>query len=452
MVIKNMWTAVFPKKLYENLNEFLFSTTSENGCFLLANSYKSKDNSLILINEVIKPDENSWNHSGEHSLEPSSSFINQCVVAADAANSSLIFVHTHPHSLHPAGFSAIDEKSNKRMFTNLSQILPDRPLGSFVFSRHGLCGVIFDGDKLKQVSKIKISGKVMSGYSGVGFVDKHNKIDPKFDRQIRAVGERSQKILQDLTITIVGLGGTGSPLAVQLARMGVKKLRIIDKDTVDETNLPRIYGSKERDAGKSKVEVIKKHIEGFSKTKIEAIKADITKDNISENLVGSDVVFSCTDNLTSRAILNDLSIQYMIPLIDVGCRIHMDKAGSIDQAIMKVQAVTPDTACLWCSGTLDGNLIMQESLSSEEKEKLAQEGYYENIEKQPSIISMTSMAASMAVNKMLSLLGIFGADYRSLAQIELKNGFMIDIEPEIKNDCICRKKLGKAGVLKMAEG
>jgi len=436
-----MWTVIFPKKLYDDLNKFLFSTTDENGCFLLANTYNGGSKPVVLVTEVIIPDEDSWNHSGEHSLEPSSSFINKCVVLADSKNLSPIFVHTHPHSMHPAGFSYIDEKSNKRMFANVSQILPDRPLGSFVFSKHGMCGVIFREGKIQNVSKIKISGKTLNWYNGVGFNGKVNSVQSKFDRQVRALGEQNQKRLQDLTITLVGAGGTGSPLAVQLARMGVKRLRIVDKDIIDETNLPRIYGAKESDVGKSKVDVVKKHIECFSKTKVETIQADVTKDDIVSELVDSDVIFSCTDNLASRAILNDVSVQYFIPLIDVGCRIHKDNGG-ISQAIVKVQAITPDTACLWCNGTLDAKMIMQESLSDEEKHKLAEEGYHENIDKQPSIISMTTMAASMAVNKLLNLLGVFGQEYDSQTQIELKDGFLISSTPEIKNGCVCQKRRG----------
>jgi hypothetical protein len=88
--------------------------------------------------------------------------------------------------------------------------------------------------------------------------------------------------------------------------------------------------------------------------------------------------------------------------------------------------------------------MQEESLSTEEKKKLAKEGYYDDISKQPSIISMTTMAASMAVNKLLNLLGVFGSDYNTLTQIELKDSFMIDNTTEIKTSCICQKRRGLA--------
>lgn len=437
-----MWTIVFASNFYDELIEFLFSTKSENGCFLLAKSYQNGDKNTMIISEVIKPHEDSWNKKGEHSLEPSSSFINQCVVSADVKNASLIFVHTHPHSLHPAEFSWIDEKSNQAIFTNISQILSDTPLGSLVFSRKGICGVIYDEGKIKSVSKIKIVGKRLKIFPGVGF-EEEEEIGEKFDRQIRMIGKKNQSMIEKLKISIVGVGGTGSPLAVQLSRIGVKQLSLIDLDKIDETNIPRVYGSTESDIGKPKTEVMKNHIQSYSNCKISTHNIDITKDEDLSFLLESDVIFSCTDNLTSRSVLNDISTQYCIPLIDVGCRIHLNE-DEINQAIVKVQIVTPDHACLWCTGTLNGRIIMQESLPDDEKVGLREEGYMDEVEKQPSIISMTTMGASMAVNKMLSLLGVFGENYSSKSQIEIKNGFMIEENPEIKLNCVCRKNLGKA--------
>ena len=442
MVIK-MWTVVFPGNFYKELNQFLFSTTpNENGCFLLAKSYKTKQNSILLITDVIKPKKDSWNRSGEHSLEPSSSFINQCVVSADNSNSSLIFVHTHPNAMHPSTFSWIDEKSNNKIFTNLSQILVNVSLGSLVFSRKGICGVVFEKNSLQNVNKIKIVGTTLNEFSGIGFSKKQSSIETKFDRQVKALGKKQQKQLQDITVTVVGVGGTGSPVAVQLAKMGIHKLQLVDIDKIDHTNLPRIYGSKDSDVGKPKTKVLKEHIKTFSKCSVESICKDVTGGKIVENLIESDIIFACTDNLTSRSVLNDISIKYCIPLIDVGCRIHLNGDDSISQAIAKVQVVTPDSACLWCTGTLDSKIILQESFSDQEKKKLANEGYYDNVEKQPSVISLTTMAASLAVNKFLSVLGVMGTNYNSRTQIELKNGFMVDDNPEIKINCTCQKNRG----------
>lgn len=437
---------IFTKKLFEELNEFLFQTINENGCFLLGNFFTTKKGKdIILIKNIIKPTQSSWDYNSEHSLAPSSSFINYAVGLAEVQDSSLIFVHTHPHALHPPTFSYIDEKTNQKLFENLSEIL-DEPLGSLVFSRHGICGVVYKEGEIMPVSRITISGHVLTEYPGIGF-ESEIKTDKKFDRQYSAIGNSRNKSLQNMTISVVGVGGTGSAVAVQLARMGVSNIQLFDHDVITETNVPRVYGSKDSDCKNPKVKVLQRHIESFSKTTVDAFQADITKDNVLDELLDSDVIFACTDNLTSRDLLNDISIKYSIPLIDVGCRIDL-KDNEIDQAIVKVQVVTPDDACLWCTESLNAKIILQESFSEQEKQNLAKEGYYDNITNQPSIISLTTRAASMGVDKLFGLLGVFGKEYNSRTQIEVKEGVMIEDTPKSKKHCICKKQkfLAKTGV------
>jgi hypothetical protein len=435
---------VFGGKLFEQMKGLLFdSSPNENGCFLLTKHYATKSGvNVIMVVDVLAPKTDSWNYSSEHSLGPSSSFINHASVVADTHHSGLMFVHTHPGLFHPPHFSSIDQKSNSKLFGNLSEILPDRPLGSLVLSGSGLNGVVFSDGRIHHISDFRIVGLVISEFIADG-KPKRRQVDEAHDRQVRAIGEARQKRLQELTIAVVGAGGVGSSVAVQLARMGVKRLLLVDRDDVEETNLSRTYGSTKRDVGKAKVEVVKKHIGTFSRTHVVALNADVSKFDIFTELVESDIILGCTDNLTSRAVLNDISLQYNVPLIDIGTRIHLSREGSIDQAVVKVQVVTPDSACLWCTGTLDGKAILQESFSDQEKEKLAEEGYYEDIQKQPSVISMTTLAASVGVDKLLSLLGVFGTNYATRTQLELRDDFMLSDSPPIRDTCVCKERRGQ---------
>lgn len=434
---------IFPKELFKHLLEFLSSKEpSETGCFLLAHDYNTRNSIVLTITEVIKPQSDSWNYENEHGLEPTSYFINQSVLMADVNNSSLIFVHTHPNALHPPQFSPIDEETNRKLLPNLSEILRDRPMGSIVLSKLGMYGVILDKGKMEEVTDIRVVGTTYHEFPVTNDKRKPRAISSTFDRQVRAIGTGAQGRLQQACVSIVGVGGTGSAVAVQLARMGVKKLRLVDRDIVDESNVTRMYGSTHKDVGKPKVEMMKKHLSSFSKTKVETLCVDIAKKDVVSVLSDSDVIFGCTDNLTSRSILNDIAVQHYIPLIDVGCRIDLNENNSINQAIAKVQVVTPDSACLWCTGALDGKTILQESLSDEEKKKLANEGYYESLEKQPSIVSITTLAASIAVNKFLSLFDVFGDQYASRVQVEVREEFTVSDSPAIKADCICQMRRG----------
>ena len=437
------YSIIFPEKLFQSMKELLTSKEpNETGCFLLAHHYLTREGVTLTITRIIKPDSGSWNYEGQNGLEPTSAFINNSVMMADNTRSSLIFVHTHPNELHPLNFSPIDKQTNEVLLANLSEILDKKPVGSIVFSKHGAEGVILHKSQMNAISRIRIIGKRYYDLQTGNRRINQQPFGGEFDRQIRAIGKAKQSLVQQSTVSIVGVGGTGSAVAVQLARMGVKKLTLVDRDKVDNSNLSRLYGSTSKDLNKWKTSVLKRHISSFSKSDVEVLNVDIASKNVVSVLAESDVIFGCTDNLSSRAILNDVAVQYYVPLIDVGCRLDIAENGLINQAIAKVQVVTPDTACLWCTGALDGRAILQESFSEEEKGKLAKEGYYQGIEKQPSIVSLTTLAATIAVNKFLSILGVFGEDFASRTQIEIRDEFMIADSPRIMASCICQRRSG----------
>ena len=435
-----MWRVVFPKTLYDDMQELLFRTApEENGCFLLTNHYATRSRvDVVTVSKTIAPDSTSWKRHGPGSLEPTTSFINKAAVEADFLGSGIFFVHTHPAELHPATQSPVDAHTDNLLFANLGEILPSRPLGSLILSRKGLTGVIFSKEWRARINEFRVVGTTISAPAP----KTDTAGEAEFDRQVRAVGVAKHAMLRKTRACVVGAGGTGSAVAVQLARMGVKNLVLIDPDRLDRTNLSRVYGATPRDVGRPKVAVLKRHIESFSKTTVEAIDSTVLAKELLPVLADCDFVFGCTDDLTSRAVLNDVSIQYYIPLIDIGCRISLGKDGDAEQVIAKVQAVTPDSACLWCTGTLDANAILQESFSANEKRKLAAEGYYQPVDRQPSVVSLTTLGASIGVTKVLDLLGVFGEKYDTRTQIELKDWFMVSDSPEIKGNCVCLERRG----------
>jgi len=442
------WELAMPRDLFGELEAFLFADRSqENGCYLLAYSYQRKKRAVLVATAMVRPAEDSWSDRAANALEPSSSFVNDAVVRADLSGAGLVFVHTHPSLLHPVAFSGIDERTNRRLLPNLAEILPGRPLGSVVIGPGGFAGVVYDDGKIHRLRFVRISGLLwerIRAHDNESDIPDRSHSDLTFDRQRRVLGTSRDRDLRGLTVTVVGVGGTGSSVAIQLARMGISRLRLVDRDILEGTNLSRVYGSGPADIAQPKVAVLKRHIASFSKTKVEVVQGDIAADEVRFELAESDVIFGCTDNLTSRAILNEISVRYCIPLIDVGCRIRGNQAETIDYAIAKVQVVAPDTACLWCTGTLDGRIILQEALPAAERQKLEAEGYYENVERQPSVISLTTLAASLAVNKLLCLLGAFGPGYASRTQLELRDGILNEDTPEIRRDCVCRKYRGLA--------
>ena len=85
-------------------------------------------------------------------------------------------------------------------------------------------------------------------------------LSPIFDRNVRAFGDGIQQVLGDLSVGIVGCGGTGSAVAEQLVRLGVRDLILMDDDELSASNVTRVYGSTVADVGRQKVDVLQRHL------------------------------------------------------------------------------------------------------------------------------------------------------------------------------------------------
>ena len=128
------------------------------------------------------------------------------------------------------------------------------------------------------------------------------------------IGPNSQKKIENSVVCIIGLGATGTRSAELLARAGVGKLILIDRDVIEESNLQRQTLFTEKDLYKSKVFVVKSKLEEInSKTKIIAYFKDLNYKNVED--IKGDLILDCTDNLDTRFLINEFSIKNNIPWI-----------------------------------------------------------------------------------------------------------------------------------------
>jgi molybdopterin/thiamine biosynthesis adenylyltransferase len=144
--------------------------------------------------------------------------------------------------------------------------------------------------------------------------------EERYSRQIlfSAIGTEGQKRLRSARIAVVGCGATGSVVSGLLARAGVGKLVIIDRDYVEATNLQRQSLFDEADAAESipKAIAAARKIAAFnSDIVVEPCVDDLTPANIDSLLGGVQLVLDGTDNFETRYLLNDYSIKNSIPWI-----------------------------------------------------------------------------------------------------------------------------------------
>ena len=166
----------------------------------------------------------------------------------------------------------------------------------------------------------------------------------RYSRQVlfAPIGEAGQERLLRSSIAVVGCGAIGSTTAALLARAGVGRLRIIDRDYVEAGNLQRQSLFDESDARESVPKAIaaeKKLSAANSSIQIAPQVADLTPANIGELLDGTDLVLDATDNFQTRYLLNDFCVREKIPWI---------YAGVVGSYCVTVNIIPQETACLAC--------------------------------------------------------------------------------------------------------
>jgi adenylyltransferase/sulfurtransferase len=137
-----------------------------------------------------------------------------------------------------------------------------------------------------------------------------------FSRQTPYLGLARQEKLSGAKVVVVGAGGLGSFVSSMLVRMGVGVVRIIDRDLVEESNLPRTILYKGRDAGKSKAFVASEKLAGINpRSRVDGV-TDSLNDMSAENLLaGFDVVVDCTDNMDARFAINKFCVKSRVPWV-----------------------------------------------------------------------------------------------------------------------------------------
>ncbi len=130
------------------------------------------------------------------------------------------------------------------------------------------------------------------------------------------IGESGQKRLFNAHITCIGAGGLGSPVLLYLAAAGIGKITLIEHDYVSISNLGRQVMFDHSDQGRKKGEVVKNRIHKINpQIKFEWIDVAIDAANALALTQESDIIVDCSDNFSTKFLLNDLSYKLGIPLV-----------------------------------------------------------------------------------------------------------------------------------------
>lgn len=394
-----MITLAAPTPLLQTLRAQLWHDRSESAAILLCTPVKlheTGDWRLIVREAHVAPD-SAYEIRTDTSVQLRPEFGLPLEKKARLRGWSIAYVHTHPTQVGPASFSAIDDAAEIPLAEYALARSPGVPHLGLVLARESLAARRLGTREPVRVLEVGSTINLLSDWRLTSDVENGDK--NRLDRQIRAFGLEGQRRLSLMHVGI-GLGGTGSLVAQQLAHLGVRRFTLVDNDVLAASNLNRTVGATNDLLGEPKVGVAARMIRTISPdAQVSALVSDVLEHGAGRRIAEVDLIFCCTDSHASRHLLNQLSYQFLVPAIDLGVAIDTQNAV---QFAGHVKALAPGLPCLWCINHLDPRRVREEMMSAEHREA---DPYFTggSGEPQPSVISINATVSSIAVTMFLAM-------------------------------------------------
>ena len=242
----------------------------------------------------------------------------------------------------------------------------------------------------------------------------------RYSRQIafEKIGEKGQSLFFSSSVCVIGVGALGGVSSNELARAGIGKLRIIDRDYVELSNLQRqsVYTEDDVKENLTKVEAAARFLrKANSEIEIDPIFADVNPNNIEQFIEGMDVVIDASDNFALRFLLNEACDKKGIPWVYGGVLAALGASMTI------IPGITP---CFRCFSP-----------------ELIQEGAYHTTATKGVISPITAVIASIQVAEAMKILVDFDNISNKYVQVDLWNTSFDSLEIKKNPDCpICGQK------------
>jgi len=389
--------------IWNQLTADLFQRKDVETAGLLFGEAVTTNGNVIVVRQAMALPEWAYNirKIDQISIDPVA--LNKLIRPARDNGWSVVTIHTHPGAAEP-WFSTADDAGDSRLMPSLRCQIPGAVHGSIVVVDTGdVVARVFDERGSSRDLELHTVGKTLrSMYNG------EHRDEPWFSRQQLALGKQGQSLLRRLRVAVIGLGGIGSLVSMQLAHLGVGELVLIDGDLVEASNLSRVVGGLPSDAGQSfKVDVAARYALSLGFSRVEVHREFLGAAH-EPYLASCDVIISCVDMHTPRAILNRLSYRCLVPVIDLGTVFRVGPDGGITGEAGRVVVIGPERPCLSCWGHIDAHALRIEALSAEQREGEERLGYIQGaFEPQPSVIAFNTAVAGAGIVELMRLVTAF---------------------------------------------
>ena len=409
-------TVVLPQQIAQDIDA-VARLPMETAGVLLASVVNNPGDIRLLARKMLWVPEPSYLRRGGDHLSIASEGYVPFLAEAAMLGAVAIWVHTHPGLVSTRGPSEHDWKVDDQI-ADLFRLRSGSPYyGTLIFSPRPE-GVAFSGyiqpenGPQAQIERLwQVGDRFRLTRS---FLFPAGEIHANFDRNVRALGGAVQETLSDLRVGVVGCGGTGSAVAEQLVRLGVRNVALFDPDELSASNITRVYGSTHADIGNAKVDILAAHLQRIAPDmRSDLVKGMITMASAARKLCTCDIVFGCTDDNAGRLVLSRFSTYLLTPVIDSGVLVTSDQDGALRGIDGRVTTLVPGQACLVCRGRIDVARAGAELLTPDERRRREDEGYAPALGRtEPAVVTFTTLVAATAVSELLERLIGYGPEPR----------------------------------------
>ena len=396
-------TLALPASLHTTIWEHLFPGDGmEAAAILICTKIPGNRTKLLAHDYILVPHEHCVREADR--LTWPGSYIEDAIDKAEKENASVILIHSHPGGLFD--FSFADDQSD-------SATIP--ALQSGINAVHGSAIMIPNGAILARFYDARMQSNLVDLVSVAGDNIQYwwsAKAEHEVSKRPLAFSGEMTAELSQLTACVIGVSGTGSLVAEQLARLGFGKIILIDFDTVEHKNLNRIINatSSDADSGRLKVELFAEAITKYRGEGVAfAVPLDITSREAVIAASESDVVFSCVDTLVARNIADLICASCLIPLFDVGVVIptrNTKNGFAIADVYGRTDYVYPGGSTLCDRGVYNASTLAEEYLRNASPESYQDQlnaGYMKGVlEEAPAVISLNMSAAAASVMEFIA--------------------------------------------------
>jgi len=439
---------VISEEDYGVLKEHLWSSTPlEQQAFLLAGACSGDLSLRLLVRDVILPKPDNFLRQTPCYIELDPSYYLPVLDRCRNEGLHIVDVHSHPFAAGSVGFSELDVRNELEKFNWYSERLPAVHAATLVFGRESFDGHWWDpkARKIRSISALRVVGSTLKTIPASSAAEEEPLVEPcgdVFHRQELAFGRAGQEIISRTRVAIIGCGGLGSVLAQQLAYLGVREFVLVDDDRVEATNLNRLVGALPGDARfrRRKVSVLKRNIRAVRPdAQVIAIPYSIVDPRAQRMVRESDLLISGVDSDGARLVVNELSVRYLIPYIDLGTGINL-KEGRVAEAGGQLWLIRPGGFCLQCIGAVDPYRARVDLMDEVERNRHIERGYGTGMP-QPSVIFLNATLASLAVGEIVKLLTGFRKPEPAIFYDALRPSVEVFLPPSRDPDCpVCRRE------------